>query len=116
MQRESDHLFRRWEAVVGDPAALPVNVWEDDEAFHVEADLPGVALEQVQVTVREGRELAREAERKEEGRAGTWHRRERVAGKVGRVLLLPAAVQADKVEARLEHGVLRVTLPKVEEA
>ena len=52
------------------------------------------------------------------GAAGdaSWHRRERPVGKFERVLTFPAPLDADKVEARLENGVLHLTLPKAEEA
>ena len=56
------------------------------------------------------------ATRPEEDGKGRWHRRERGFGRFQRVLRLPLPVEADKVEAKLENGLLRVTLPKGEEA
>jgi HSP20 family protein len=91
-----------------------VNVREETDVFHVEAEVPGVAPGRVEVFVSNGTELTIEGERPAADAAGTWHRRERGAGHFRRVLTLPAAVDADKVEARLEHGVLRLTLPKAE--
>ena len=92
-----------------------VNVREEADAFQVEADVPGVRQDQIEVLVRHGTELTIEGERKLDGDPnGTWHQQERVTGRFRRVLTLPAAVDADKVEARLEHGVLRLRLPKAE--
>ncbi len=91
----------------------PVNVWEEPEAFHVEAELPGVPQDKIGVTVTGGTDLLLEGERPAAG-AATWLRRERGAGCFRRLLRLPLPVEADKVEARLENGVLHLTLPKAE--
>lgn len=90
-----------------------LNVWEDGNAFYAEAELPGLATEQLEVYVIDGNQLTVQGERKPaEAPQGTWHRRERGFGKFSRTVILPADVEADKVEAKLESGVLRVTLPK----
>jgi HSP20 family protein len=115
------------EDLVGNLAAAPrawwvncypyplVNVREDAEAVHVEAEVPGVAQDQIEVLVQHGTELTLQGERPaKSGANGTWHRQERGAGRFRRVLTLPAPVDGAKVEARLEHGVLRLTLPKAE--
>jgi HSP20 family protein len=92
-----------------------VNVREEADAIRVEAEVPGVARDQIEVLVRHGTELTIEGERKQDGdQNGTWHHQERGVGRFRRVLTLPVAVEADKVEARLEHGVLRLRLPKAE--
>lgn len=92
-----------------------VNVREETDAFHVEAEVPGLTQDQVEVLIRHGTELTLQGERKPaSGETGTWHTRERSEGRFQRVLTLPTPVNADKVQARLEHGVLRVVLPKAE--
>jgi len=100
------------------PEALPlVNVWEDDNALFVEADLPGIDPEKLDVTVMEGNELTIRGERKApEFKGAAWVRHERPAGQFVRVIGLPALVNAEKVEAKYEDGVLRLTLPKHEAA
>lgn len=99
------------------PTTFPaLNVWADESALHVEAELPGLALDALELTVL-GDELTIAGERSdviEEG--STWHRRERGVGKFSRVVRLPFDVHAAAVEARLEHGVLHVSLPKAEAA
>jgi HSP20 family protein len=119
LQGEVDRLLGRWGVEM--PRALapfpPVNVWEDGEAFYVEAELPGLKQDQVHVAVTNRSELTLQGERQpEEAAGGSWHRRERGFGKFQRVLTLPGPVDAEKVEARLEQGVLRLRLPKAEEA
>jgi HSP20 family protein len=94
-----------------------VNIWESDNAVFAEAELPGLSQDQIEVYVTEGNQLTIQGERKEVERpSDTWHRRERGFGKFNRTLTLPAEVDADKVEARLEHGILYITLPKNETA
>src|SRR5437764_11535188 len=94
-----------------------VNVWEDDEALYAEADLPGVKMEKLEIFVTEGNQLTVQGERPEgDWNNAVWHRQERGFGQFTRTLALPALVDADKVEARYENGVLRLTLPKSEAA
>jgi HSP20 family protein len=90
----------------------PVNLWEDDNNVYVEAELPGLAREQLEIYVNEGNRLTFQGERKPFEAKGVWHRLERGFGRFGRTVELPAPVEADKVEARFEQGVLFVTLPK----
>jgi len=90
-----------------------INVWEDESSVHAEAELPGLLQDQIEVYVNEGNLLTVQGERRlGEGPNGTWHRRERGFGKFSRTVTLPADVDAEKVEARLENGVLHITLPK----
>ncbi|MBX9626351.1 MAG: Hsp20/alpha crystallin family protein [Gemmataceae bacterium] len=94
-----------------------LNVWEDADALYVEADLPGIDPVKLDVTVTEGNTLTVQGERAApEVAAAAWVRQERPAGKFARTVGLPALVDADKVEARYENGVLRLTLPKHEAA
>jgi HSP20 family protein len=95
----------------------PVNVWEDADAFYLEAELPGMKQDQINVAVTHRNQVTLTGERQAEGEEkARWHRRERGFGRFQRVLKLPAPVDAEKVEAKLEHGLLHVTLPKAEEA
>jgi HSP20 family protein len=94
-----------------------VNVWADDQAVHVEVDLPGVDPEKLDISVTEGNRLTVQGERAEVKLPNAvWHRQERGHGTFVRELTLPTLVDADKVEARFEHGVLKLTLPKAEAA
>jgi len=119
VQQEFARLFGRLNGFTGEAAAAvpPVNVWEDEHALYAEADLPGLDPATLDVFVTEGNQLTVQGERKAPEIAGaTWVRQERPVGTFARVLGLPALVDADKVEAKYEHGVLRVTLPKSEAA
>jgi len=98
-------------------AVPPVNVWEDADAFHLEAELPGLTQEQVHVSVTNRNQVSIQGERlATDDTKGRWLRRERGFGRFQRILRLPLPVDADKVEAKLEDGLLHVVLPKSEEA
>jgi HSP20 family protein len=95
----------------------PVNVWDDDNHVYVEAELPGVPKDRLELFVHNGNELTLRGERSApETSQGMWHRQERGLGRFSRIITLPAAVSADGVKAQLEQGVLTVTLAKAEEA
>ena len=88
----------------------------DDEKFTVRAEIPGVALGDIRISV-EGQKLTIAGERKLEDEEGvSYHRRERPAGTFDRTLTLPAPFAADGVRARYEHGVLTINLPLAEAA
>jgi len=118
MQDEFARLFGRLSATPAAAGAVPLlNVWEDEHGLYAEADLPGIDPAKLDVTVTEGNQLTIQGERKAPEVKGTaWVRQERPAGRFVRVVGLPALVDADKVEARYEDGVLRLTLPKHEAA
>ncbi|MCX7425815.1 MAG: Hsp20/alpha crystallin family protein [Planctomycetia bacterium] len=95
------------------PTFPAVDLWQDDDNFHVEAELPGVALEDLEIHVSGENQLSLKGTRKvPEIEEGTWHRRERSYGEFARILSLPQPVDADKVQATIRHGVLTITLPK----
>jgi HSP20 family protein len=102
--------------IEGQPLAL--DVYETDENLVVEASLPGISPDAVDISVEGNRltikgETKREEEKEEEGK---YHFRERRYGAFQRTLSLPVEVNADKAEAVFENGVLKLTLPKVEQA
>jgi HSP20 family protein len=95
------------------PGDLPVNVWADEDGATVTAELPGVETKDLDIQVV-GRRLTIRGERAttEPGEGGRYHRREREAGRFGRAVVLPFAVESDQVAASLKDGVLTVTLPR----
>jgi len=95
-----------------------LNVSEDENALHVEALAPGVSPDSLKVAVT-GNQLSISGEKAGLGKdiqAEAYHRNERSAGRFVRTLDLPADVDAGKVEAKYSNGLLRITLPKTEEA
>jgi HSP20 family protein len=99
------------------PAGPAMNVWADEQAVFVEVDLPGTNVDKLDVSVTEGNKLTIQGERPVlETPNAVWHRQERGAGNFTRTLTLPTMVDANKVEAKYENGVLRLTLPRSEAA
>jgi HSP20 family protein len=92
----------------------PVAMWEDDDHVYVEAELPGVSHEDVDVTFQNGMLFIRGERTPEEGRRYLYNGR--TYGRFERVITLPEAVKTDDVQATLTNGVLFIDLPKSPEA
>jgi HSP20 family protein len=111
-----------WRIFDGDrlgSSAVAIDLRESDDAYTVEAELPGVRPEDTEVTL-DGRTLtirARYSESREEGSPGERYlMRERRMGESARSVMLPGAVDADAVTTKFENGELRITLPKAPES
>jgi HSP20 family protein len=124
LQREINRLFDdafRGFGLPG-PAAeagprLAMDVKETDQALEVTADLPGVDEKDIEVTVSDGTLVVRAEKKAErESKDADYHLLERSYGSFYRALPLPFAVDADKVAAVFDKGVLKLTLPKPPEA
>ncbi|MFZ5870497.1 MAG: Hsp20/alpha crystallin family protein [Actinomycetota bacterium] len=124
--RELDDLHERMarllETSLGDVRANALTGWapavdieETDEAFVVEAELPGVKREDVTVELRQN-ELTIHGEVKERERKGVLRRQTRRTGQFDYRVVLPSEVDADHVEASLSEGVLRVQVRKAQQA
>ncbi|HCX86772.1 MAG TPA: hypothetical protein DG761_01965 [Gammaproteobacteria bacterium] len=94
-----------------------IDVSENEGAYLVKAELPGVAREDLGVTINDG-VLTINAERKEEKKDekdGRVIRQERYYGKFVRSLRLGSDIDEGKIEAQYENGVLNLSLPKTAE-
>ncbi len=94
-----------------------LNLTEDNDAYHIRAELPGLKAEDVDISVT-GNNIAISGERKipSEDKEAKYHRREREAGRFSRMLNLPGEVDSSRVEAHLANGVLTMLVPKAEKA
>ena len=94
-----------------------VDIFEEADAIRILAEVPGVKPEDVKIAV-EGNTLTIHGTKQQvaEERTERVHRYERTYGAFERTFTLPATVDADKIRASYDHGVLTVTLPKVEKA
>ncbi len=102
--------------LAGENGGFSLDISENEGEVTVEAALPGVKNEQIDVRVEDNvltiaTEARNELEEQDEERG--WHRREIRYGKMQRSVRLPAEVDADAAEANLVDGILRITLPKV---
>jgi len=94
-----------------------VDIREDKNSIVLEADLPGVKPEDFKLSIENNR-LTLSGERKfeKESKGENFHRVERSYGNFTRTFTLPSTVNVDGAKAEFSDGVLRVTLPKREEA
>lgn len=118
LRREMNRLFTEWpmRARWGAAPSYPaMNVWVDEESAVVTAELPGVDLEEIDISV-EGDTLTLRGDRWLDEQEGmTYHRRERRHGAFVRTFHLPFRVDASIVEATLRDGVLNLVLPRAAE-
>ncbi len=92
------------------------NVYEDENGLYVEASLPGIDPQNVEILVENG-ELTIKGHRKDEAESGrTYFLREMGRGDFFRSFTLPTDVDQTKVAASYKQGVLSLHLPKREEA
>jgi HSP20 family protein len=110
---EESFVGPRFELITG--RAFPVDVYEsqDKKEYIVEAALPGIKPQDLQITV-EGNTVNIRATKKEEEKVekGTYMRRERFEGEMSRMIALPDRIDADKVQASYEDGILVLHIPK----
>ncbi len=93
-----------------------MNISSDDQNIVVEALAPGLATESLKVSaVRDKLTISGEKARTKVGEE-KFHRNERSAGKFTRTIELPTPIDPDMVQAEYTAGILKITLPKVEEA
>ena len=132
LRREMDRLFADWSPHSGAlhsgaphsgalragwnaaPAYPAMNVWVNEEGAIVTAELPGVAPEDIEISVVNETLTVTGTRHPEEVEGATYHRRERSQGKFTRSFELPFRIEGDQVEASFERGVLHITLPRAE--
>jgi len=102
------------ESVAWAPA---LDVRETEDSFVVEADVPGMEKEGIEISVLDNvLTIKGEKKRNEEVKEDSYHRVERVYGTFQRSLGLPTPIDEGKVKANFKNGVLQITLPKHEKA
>jgi HSP20 family protein len=129
--REMDEVGRRFEDIFGRPflpgiwRAFPseemvwapaIDVLEEEDKFTVKAELPGVKEEDLNVSVAGGT-LTIEGEKKAESEVKKkgYYYSEASYGSFSRSITIPSTVDASKIEANYDKGVLEITLPKAPE-
>ena len=94
-----------------------VDVSEDDKAYEIAAEMPGVEEKNIEVTVKENRlTLKGEKKSEKEEKKKDYHMTERSYGSFERSFQLPEDIEADKISAEFANGVLKVMLPKSAQA
>ena len=110
-EQEMDRMYGGWPTLAG--SFPPVNVWQDANFVYVEAELPGLELNNLEIYVLGDDQLTLKGVRRPLPLAEVeWHRQERGFGAFTRVISLPVPVDPGKIEAILEHGVLLIKMAK----
>ncbi len=95
----------------------PVDIYDKEDSFILEVDLPGVALEDVEVEVKDGTlhiKGKKSHKQEQERTTDLFIMQERPSGEFYRVFSLPGDIEQEKVGAKLKNGVLTVVIPKKE--
>ncbi|MEW6509093.1 MAG: Hsp20/alpha crystallin family protein [Bacteroidota bacterium] len=92
-----------------------IDISEDETTFNVVAEIPGIKKDNLKITLQDNI-LTIEGEKKkaEEVEEKNYYRSERVFGNFKRCFTLPSEVDSEKVDAKFEDGILKITLKKLE--
>ena len=92
-----------------------INLTEDADKFYIRAELPGVKTGDLEMQAT-GKNLSISGERKieSENDGVRYHRREREAGKFSRIIAMPTEIDPDRIEAKMQDGILIIHVPKAE--
>jgi HSP20 family protein len=119
LQREVNRLFEDvFRGFGGSPAALGenvprMNICETEQEYRLEAELPGVSENDIEVTLNDDVLTIRGEKKSEQSdKQENYHVTERTYGSFMRSVRLPFAVSPDDINASFQDGVLTVTLPK----
>jgi len=108
-ERDEDSPVAKW--------SPRVEVTELDDHFEVSAELPGMKREDIKVELNDRiLTISGEKQTEHEKKDRSIHLCERIYGSFHRSFRLPSQVKADKINAEFKNGVLKLNLPKVEEA
>jgi HSP20 family protein len=107
-----------WPAEQGSAFAIPaIDFCEDEKAFHLTAELPGLSDKDINVTLS-GDMLTITGEKRDEReeKDQNYHWSERRFGSFRRAVQLPPHIDRDKIAANFKNGVLQIAMPKTPEA
>jgi HSP20 family protein len=116
LEREVGQLFNAYSGLTTPAPDFPsINIWTNDEGSVITAELPGVEPKNLEIQAG-GDTLTISGERKAESiaRDTRVHRQERENGCFVRTIELPFPVQVDRVDAKLERGILNIYAPRME--
>lgn len=116
LQREMGRLFSAVEGRGQGPTSYPaINIWAGEDSAVMVAELPGVQPDDMDVrVVGDTLTLSGSRAAPEIGEGASYHRRERSFGRFSRTLQLPFKVEAGRVDAEFQKGILKIHLPRAE--
>jgi len=118
MDRFFDDDFRPFQWLAGgfDGPALPLDVTADADSVTIEAALPGIKPDDVDITVENGTvTISGKTADERTAEEGSYVLQEIRRGNFSRTVTLPNGLEPDKARATFEHGILRLEIPKAEQ-
>lgn len=110
-------LRRRWPALAELTRLSSVDVYETDDEVVVKAEMPGIAKEDIDISLADSTlTIKGEKKREEKVEEESYTRSERSFGMISRTIELPAEVKPDQVTAKMTNGVLEIHAPKTDES
>ena len=117
MDRLLEDALKAWPFNAREEGYPRIDIYSDENKYEVLADLPGVNSDDVEINVTANQVSIRgEVKKEDERQDGHAYWMERYNGQFVRSFELPTPIQSEKVEANFEDGVLKIELPKAEEA
>jgi HSP20 family protein len=116
LEHEVNQLFNAYSGLMTPAPDFPaINIWTNDEGGVITAELPGVEPNDLEI-MASGGTLTISGERKVEtiAKEVRIHRHERENGKFVRAIELPFPIQADRVDAKIEKGLLHIYAPRMD--
>jgi HSP20 family protein len=114
LQQDMNRLLSR-ESTPYSTAFPAVNIWASDQDVIIRVEIPGVDPADLDITLAENVFKLTGTRKPKELKPGeVFHRQERTSGEFTRTFRLPYAVDAAKVDANCEKGILRIRLPRAE--
>ncbi len=123
LQKEINRLFetsfsRLPQRFISEESFAPaIDLYEDENEYVVEAELPGLKQDEIKVSVEDDiLTISGEKKREKEVKEENLYRSERFYGKFERQIVLPQNTDKENIKASYKNGVLKVVIPKKEEA
>jgi len=112
LNRHFDDMYPEYE----DKMTMPVEIHDKKGEYDIRAELPGVKKEDLDIDLNENYLTirAKKVEEHEEEKDGVYKKSEFKYGEFSRSIYLPQDVDAEKIDATLEHGILKIKAPKLE--
>ncbi len=111
----NDFFGNEW-VTKANATAPAINIFESENAYEVEVAAPGLTKDDFKIRIDEDNQLIvsmeKKQEQKEDKKEGRYLRREFSYTQFQQTMILPDDVEKDKIEAKVEHGVLKVNIPK----
>ena len=114
LNRHFDDLYPDYDSTA-DSYSMPVELFDKDDKYEIRAELPGVKKEDLDIDLKDNYLTIRAKKHEEKEENDKFYKKSEFKyGEFSRSVYLPVEVNFDKIDAKLEHGVLHIIAPKME--